>query len=86
MTKRAETRRAAESPARRALAFRQAFLESVTPEDVKAIGSTLLELAKAGNLSAAKLVLDRVLGSAAVADWDASATVERKAMLDDLLG
>jgi hypothetical protein len=58
-----------DTPARRALAYREAFLDTVTAEDVRAIGAQLLERAKAGDLSAVKLVLDRVLGPASVENW-----------------
>lgn len=64
------------SPARRALAYRDAFLGAVTPDDVAAIGAALLERAKAGDLTAARLVLDRVLGSEAVGQWKDTGQVE----------
>jgi hypothetical protein len=65
-----------DTPARRALAYREAFLETVTADDVRAIGAALLERAKAGDLTAARLVLDRLLGTAPVADWCSRMDVE----------
>lgn len=59
----------ASTPPRRALAYREAFMEAVTPEDVRAIGAALLERARAGDPAAAKLVLDRVLGPRPVEEW-----------------
>ena len=43
--------------------LRRAMLEAVTPDDIREIISVLVGLAKAGDLTAAKIVLDRVLGS-----------------------
>ena len=72
-------------PARRAHEYREAFLEAVTPEDVRAIGTALLEKAKAGDQAAAKLVLDRVLGSAEAERWPSRLGVERDVALDEKL-
>jgi hypothetical protein len=66
----------------RALEYREAFLETVTPEEVRAIGAALLERAKAGDPIAARLVLDRILGSAAVADWEPRDAVEHAEFMD----
>ena len=41
---------------------RAAMREAVTPEDVRSILGTLKDLALAGDINAARLVLDRVLG------------------------
>jgi hypothetical protein len=43
--------------ARRSAAIRTAFLEAISPQDIRAIVRTLVGKAKAGNLMAAKLVL-----------------------------
>ena len=43
--------------------LRRAMLSAVTPDDIREIISVLVSLAKAGDLTAAKIVLDRVLGS-----------------------
>lgn len=72
-----------EAPRLRALDFREAFLEALTPEDVAAIGQKLLELAKAGDIKAASLVLDRVLGSEAVNAWDSRESATRRAIMLD---
>lgn len=77
---------ATETPARRAVAYRAAFLEAVTPADVAAIGAALLERAKTGDPAAARLVLDRVLGSQAVPAWPSAETAERDAQFAELLG
>lgn len=76
---------AGETPARRAVEYREAFLEAVTAEDVRAIGSALLERAKAGDTQAARLVLDRLLGPSPVAEWKSRANVERDAWLEELV-
>ena len=54
--------------ARRVAELRQAVLDAVGPEDVKAVVAALLVLAKAGDVPAAKLVLDRALGPCEAAD------------------
>lgn len=43
--------------------LRRAMISAVTPDDIREIISVLIGLAKAGDLTAAKIVLDRVLGS-----------------------
>src|SRR4051812_22089587 len=48
--------------ARQVAALRQAFLNEVTPEDLAAIARTLIELAKAGDKAALKLLLSYTLG------------------------
>ncbi len=72
-----------DSPRIRVLDFRDAFLDTVTPEDVKAIGEKLLAMAKAGNLKAASLVLDRVLGTDSVPAWDSRESATRRAIMLD---
>ncbi len=51
------------SNARRALAFREAFLAGVAVEDVTAIARALVDRAKAGDLGAARWLLERLIGS-----------------------
>lgn len=70
-----------ETPRLRALDFREAFLDAVTPEDVAAVGKKLLELARAGDIRAASLLLDRVLGSEAVSAWDSRESATRQAIM-----
>jgi hypothetical protein len=48
--------------ARRSAAIRTAFLEAISPQDIRAIVRTLVEKAKAGDLVAAKLVLLWAIG------------------------
>jgi hypothetical protein len=54
--------RGSNSVARRAHELRQCLLEAVSPEDVLAVGRKLVELAKDGDVTAAKLWLEYVLG------------------------
>lgn len=72
-----------DTPRLRALDFQEAFLREVTPEDVAAIGKTLLEMAKGGDLKAASLVLDRVLGREAVTEWDGRESATKRAIMLD---
>lgn len=44
------------------MAYRRAINESVSIEDVKDIARKLVEMAKAGNEKAAKVILERVAG------------------------
>lgn len=44
----------------RAAELRRSFLAAVTPEDMVAIAAKLVEMAKAGDVACAKLVLDRL--------------------------
>ena len=71
------------SPRLRAVEFQQAFLQGVTPEDVKAIAETLLERAKCGDIQAARLVLERLIGSQPVRAWDSFDKAKRDAMMFD---
>ena len=48
--------------------LRRAMLSAVTPEDISEIIRVLVSLAKSGDLTAAKIVLDRVLGPSVPAD------------------
>ena len=53
--------------ARQTAALHSAFLQRATPEDMKAIADKLIEQAKAGNVVAAKLVLQYTIGKPAPA-------------------
>ena len=54
--------------ARRIGQLRSALLEAVTPDDVMAIARKMVEMAKAGDIQAAREVLLRVLGRPQEAD------------------
>ncbi len=69
------------TPARQAYAYRTAFLAGITPEDVQGIGAALLERAKAGDVQAARLILDRFLGNTPVAEWPSARALEFSDML-----
>ena len=71
------------SSPRRSLVYRRAFCEAVTPETVREIVASLIARAKAGDVAAARLVLERALPSGPVAEWPAEAAVERDARLED---
>lgn len=66
--------------AKRVAALRVAMLEAVSEGDMQAILSKLVELAKAGNIPAAKEVLDRCLGRTLEADL-----LERMELLEEAL-
>ncbi len=73
---------------KRTAALRAAMLEAVTEDDMKAIVKNLVELAKGGDLAAAKELFDRVFGKAPAAAHDVvehvfpnqSTAEERRAM------
>lgn len=69
-------------PARQAQVYRVAFLAGVTPEDIQEIGAALVERAKAGDVQAARMVLDRLVGTAPVADWPSENALAFSNMLD----
>ena len=46
--------------------LRSVLLETVTPEDMKAVVVKLVELAKGGDLAAAKIIIDRTCGKSFV--------------------
>jgi hypothetical protein len=54
--------------ARQAQELRVALFAAVSPKDLKAVVAKLIQLAKSGDVAAAKLVLDRVLGPPAEID------------------
>jgi hypothetical protein len=70
----------------RALAFREAFLAGITPEDLTAIGRTLVERAKGGDLQAARLIVERFVGPQTLGEWPTAGDVQRAEMFDSLLG
>jgi ribosomal protein L17 len=71
-----------ETPSIRALMYQEAWLTTVTPDDVRAIGQALIARAKQGDVPASRLVLDRVLGTSAVASWESRAELEDRAKLE----
>lgn len=75
-----------ETAAQRALVYREAWLSVITPQDVRAITRALLERAKAGDILAARLVLDRLLGVTPVGEWESRLVVEERTRLDEILG
>lgn len=66
--------------AKRVAALRTATLEVVSDEDMRAIVGKLVDLAKAGNVPAAREVLDRCLGKILEPDL-----LERLSMLEEQL-
>ncbi len=54
--------------ARQVAALRAAMMEAVSPADLRAVVSKLLELAKGGNVTAIREVLERTLGKPVEAD------------------
>jgi hypothetical protein len=54
--------------ARRVQRLRVALLEAVSEEDVAAVARALVEKAKGGDVAAARVLLERVLGPAEAAD------------------
>ena len=60
----------------RALEFREAFLAQVTSDDVAEIATALVKRAKEGDLSAAKLIFDRLLGNQPVPEWESRSHTE----------
>ncbi len=70
--------------ARKANQLRAALSKAVTAADVRAIAKKLIELAKAGDVQAAKLVYDRSLGPCEAFDLAAELS-ELRAAVDSLL-
>ncbi len=66
--------------AKRVAALRAAMLDAISEGDTQAILRRLVELAKAGNVQAAKEVLDRCLGRTLEADL-----IERLEQLEEAL-
>jgi len=48
--------------------LRSALLDAVTPEDMRAVALALVEKAKGGDIAAARVLFDRVLGKPVEAD------------------
>ena len=81
--------------ARQTAALHSAFLQRATPEDMKAIADRLIEQAKAGNVVAAKLVLQYTIGKPAPAvqpdkldaeEWEHTKTTAWKPMRELQMG
>lgn len=70
---------------RRALLYRRAFCEAVTTDDVREIVAALAARAKAGDVAAARLVLERALPAGPIAESQSEHAVERDAELEALL-
>jgi hypothetical protein len=70
--------------AKHAQKLRAALLKSVKPADLKAVVAKMLTLAKAGDTTAAKLVMDRTLGPSEAVDVQAE-LAELRAAVDSLL-
>lgn len=58
-----------ESQAHRVQAFREAFVDGVSAQDIQELVQSLVARAKAGDVRAAALVLERCVGAGQVADW-----------------
>lgn len=76
----------AQSPAVRALAYRDGLLAAVTPEDITEIGRALVQRAKTGDPAAAKLVLDRLCGTQSVPAWETPEEIAGKDALRSMMG
>ena len=61
--------------------LRSAMLSAVTEDDVKAVVGKLVLLAKDGDVSAIKLLLDRVLGKVVAVDEPPASSPERAAKI-----
>jgi len=48
--------------AKRTAELRSALVSAVTPADIKAVAKSLIKLAKGGDVAAARLLLDKVIG------------------------
>jgi hypothetical protein len=70
--------------ARRAAEYREALLNAIRPDDVRAIVAAVVKRAKNGDLSAAKLILDRVCGSEALPDWPSESAIRQGEWLESL--
>lgn len=66
--------------ARQIARLRSTLVECVSPEDLKEIVRVLIEKAKAGDIAAAREIIDRVLGKPLPSDLE-----ERLAMLEEQL-
>jgi hypothetical protein len=65
---------------RRVAALRRALLDSVTEDDMSAIAKAVIEEAKTGNVAAAKLIFQYVLGKPdSAANFDLPAPIENSA-------
>jgi hypothetical protein len=73
------------SNARRGLQFREAFLAGVTLEDLTAIATALVDRAKAGDLGAARLLLERLVGIEELRRWPGEVDVKQAEELARLM-
>jgi hypothetical protein len=64
--------------AKQVAALRSVLMEKCSPEDLGEIVTKLVALAKAGDLQAAKLILDRTLGKTVTVDLPAAAELEEQ--------
>jgi hypothetical protein len=62
------------------------MLDGVTPSDVSAIMAALLSKAKAGDIAAARLILDRLCGTDSLAEWPSDAQIRRTDWLNSVAG
>ncbi len=60
--------------AKQVAVLRSALMAAVKPEDLTEVVNKLVELAKGGDIQAAKLILDRTLGKTVTVDIPAAAT------------
>lgn len=65
-----------ETPEHREQAFREAFTDGVTADDIREIMRALVKRARTGDVRAAMLVLDRCVGSGSIAEWQDRASFE----------
>jgi hypothetical protein len=65
--------------------MRDAFVSGISPEDLAAVAQALIGRAKQGDVQAARLVLDRFVGTQTLAEWPNSIEIERGDILDSLL-
>ena len=75
-----------ETNARRGLRYRSAFLEAITPADIKATVKAMVERAKSGDVPAARLLFDRVIGPDHLREWPTEAGVEADDFLTRISG
>jgi hypothetical protein len=66
----------ADVPVLLAVEYREAFAGQVSADDVALITAALVERAKEGDLAAARIILDRVLGSGPMAEWPSRSYAE----------
>jgi hypothetical protein len=67
--------------ARQVAALRRELMDAVTPEDLREVVEALVTAAKAGDVTAARILLDRLLGPPVAADL-----IARIEELEELIG